>query len=202
MPPTKFRRKTVSRKRRPSVVKLIKKVIKQQAEHKFQNITGGSASLTDIAPFVGALNAVANGNTAETRIGDDINVTHINLRYNLFLDDANTKNLVRVYVIQSLNDDPPLALPDTPVALMPNLPDAINNYRILYDKTHQMSLGINVDIIRMIRLNGRKMIKTEFRDVGLLDFTKGRIDIHFITNNIVTNNIQMSFQARMVFTDV
>ncbi len=202
MPPSRFRRKTVSRNRRPSVVKLIKKVIKQQAEHKYQNTVGGSINITDSIAFQAPLNAVSSGSSAENRIGDDLTITHINLRYNIFLADANTKNLVRVYIIQSLNDDAPLLLPGTPVALMPNLPDAVNNYRILYDKTHQMSLGINVNILRMVRLSGKKMIKTEFRDVGLMDFTKGRIDIHFITDNETTDNVSLSFQARMVFTDV
>lgn len=201
MPAPRFRRKRISRVRRPAVVKLIKKVIKQQAEHKYSNVTA-NGTITNAVPLEVPLNAIEAGNSAERRIGNDINISHINLRYALFLDDINTKIMVRVYVIQSLNDVDPTNLPSEIIDLMPNLPDSVNNYRILYDKTHQMTLGINANFVRMVRLSGKKMIKTEFRDTGLFDFTKGKIAIHFITDNSTALNVVMGLAARMVFTDV
>ncbi len=194
----KFKRR---RKRRMPIVKLIKKVILSTAEHKYRLTNANSTNLEFSNPMVATLNTCPGGDSVEARVGNDLIMSHINVRYGLILTDSNFNATVRVYVIQFMSQAGPQQLPSRPIGLMPNQTEAVNLYRILYDRTHQLSLGVNLNLIRKFSIPGRKLKKADFFDNGLDQFSTGEIRIFFVTDNETGNTIESQYVSRMVFTD-
>lgn len=201
MPPRKFRRKHIRRrKRRMPIVKLIKKVITSQAEHKYFDQTGNSTSLEESLPFVLQLNQVFQGTQFKDRLGVVVNPTRLKVRYQIVLDDAGIDTQVRVYVIQDLQQLNPDSMPSV-LGFMPPLTESLRTYRILYDRTHELSLGVLQNHTFKINIKGPKMINTHWSDNVSTNIIKGRIRLFFVTKNTEINKVSVSFVSRFYFTD-
>ncbi len=197
-----FRRKTrFKRRRRMPIVKLIKKVIKSQAEHKHDDFSVNTTDLLAISPFTVGMNIIATGTSVHNRIGNDISVSNVKFRYELSLLDASETFSVRVYAIQFMDDNEPLNLPDIG-DLFPTLDDSKQAYRILYDRTHQFGLGVNQNLFRTIRISGKKLIRLKYEDGGGTTPLQGNLFLVFATNNILTGKMSVQVNGRTTFTDV
>ncbi len=199
-----FRRKKTfkrRRSRRMPLVKLIKKVIISTAEKKYLPFVAMTTNLIAGTPFSGVLNIISGGSGIRDRVGNDILPNKIVLRYNMTLESSSTNALVRVYIIQALEQDDPQDLPGVQF-LMPPLADALNPYRILYDRTHQLGLGVNEILVRQIHVKGSKMSAVKYFDNIGGNFTEGRITIHFVTSNLVPDNVTAQFDSRFHYTDL
>jgi len=103
MPP-----KTYSRKRRgtrnssKAIITKVKKMIAVQQEPKF--IVTANTEISDVltasVPYIGLLNPLVQGTTDNTRIGDRVRFTKLNLRLNLY-GPAGLNNHIRVFVFKS-----------------------------------------------------------------------------------------------------
>lgn len=188
------------RKRRMPIVKLIKKVIQSSAEHKYHDQAALTVSLLEPNPFIINLQNIAEGTTNNQRVGNNIKIASVRIRYNITLLNSSSSYNVRVYVVQSMADGTPQDLPNV-LELWPPLEVSKINYRILYDRTHQVSLGINENLFRDIRISGKKFIMVNFDGTsgGTL---KGAFNIHFETDNQAANELGVSFESRTYFTDI
>lgn len=199
--PSRFRRKFKRRrKRKMPIVKLIKKVIQNQAEHKYNDQAGTQVSLVEPNPFLVNLANIGEGTSNNNRIGNNIKVASIRIRYNLQLLNSSSAYSVRVYVYQSLSDGTPQDLPNV-TELWPPLEVSKINYRILYDRTHQMSLGVNENLYRDIRIKGKRIIDISF-DGTSGGTNKGQIFIHFETDNVTADELSVGLFSRLYFTDL
>lgn len=197
---TKFKKKTFSKRRKMPIVKLIKKVIQSSAEHKYNDQAGVQTSLLEPSPFIQSLANIGEGASNNNRIGNNITPSSIRIRYNVQLLNSSSAYSVRVYVVQSLSDGTPQDLPNI-TELWPPLEVSKINYRILYDKTHQMSLGVNENLYRDIRISGKRIIDISF-DGTSGGTNKGSINIHFETDNVVADEVSVSYFSRLYFTDL
>jgi len=200
MPPQR-RKRRFKRRRRMPIVKLIKKVIKAQAEHKHIEFDVQETSLVAVSPFTVGMNIIGTGTTVHSRIGNDINVSSVKFRYELFLLDASETFSVRVYAIQFLDDILPETLPNVG-ELFPTLDDAKHPYRILYDRTHQFGLGVNQNIFRTVKIKGRKLIELKYEDGAGTTPLQGNLFLTFVTNNILGSMMSVQVHGRTTFIDL
>ncbi len=189
------------RGRRMPIVKLIKKVIKQSAEHKHDDFNVNTTDLVAVAPFSVGMNIIGTGDSVHGRIGNNISVSHVKFRYELNLIDANDAFSVRAYVIQFMDPDIPLDLPGIG-DLFPTLDDSKQAYRILYDRTHEFALGIHRNTFTSVRISGKKLIELKFEDTNGTTPLMGNLFLQFVTNNIETNKMSVQVNGRTTFTDV
>ncbi len=189
------------RGRRMPIVKLIKKVIKQSAEHKHDDFSVDTTDLVAVSDFTVGMNIIGAGVSVHERIGNDINVSHVKFRYELNLLDANEAFSVRAYVIQFMDPDIPLVLPNIG-GLFPTLDDSKQAYRILYDRTHQFGLGINRNTFTNVRISGKKLIELKFEDNNGTTPLMGNLLLTFTTNNILAGKMSVQVEGRTTFTDV
>ncbi len=185
-------------KRRAPIVKLIKRVIQSQAEHKYRDDSAQQTSLV-ASPFETFLNNIAQGAGRGARIGNDIKPSMLHLRFSIELLIAGEINNVRVYLYQNLEAAKPLQLP-TIGTLWPPYEVALSRYKILYDKTFEMSLGVNQNIFRNIRIPGSKMRTIEFEGTG--SSLAGTLHIVFVTNNVTIDAVSVEYESRLYYTDV
>ncbi len=198
---SKFKRRNKSyRRRKMPIVKLIQRVINSNTEHKYNSTNSDNTVLTGIAPFDIILNGIPQGTDVAERAGLIVNSSRLSLRYRIQLTNSNAEYVVRVYVIQSMSDVDPIQMPGVD-DLMPTLRDAKNSYRILYDRTHELSLGIHQDMRVNVKVPGKRMIDCRFDDSSLLDFTKGKIKLHFVTDNDTAGDILVGSFSHFYFTD-
>jgi len=197
-----FKRKFVKRKPRRKTKNLkaiIKKVIRNESERKFLTKADFNLNLTNMAIYSNTLNVVGSGDAFNERVGDKVSPNMLSIRY--LINHAITTNaaIVRVYVIQALQDTFPINLPVTPIDLMPTLRTSLRTYRKLYDRSYDMSLGVNGDVINQIAIRVPKMIDSN-RYTGP-SILLGEIRLIFVTDNIDANAIFIEFTSRFYFTD-
>lgn len=198
--PKKKRYNNRRKRRKLPLVKLIKKVIDSNAEHLYNTATGVTITLSTGLPFIGSLAGIQQGTDVDDRSGIIVKPTRLRMRYRLTLVAPGIVASVRVYIIQNMTDVDPLGLPDTD-DLMPTLKQAKNAYRILYDRTHELSLGIHQDLRQEVYIKGSKMIELRFDGASANDFTRGDIHFNFVTDHPEINEIEASFQSHLYFTD-
>ncbi len=202
MPHKSFKsRRGRRRSRRMPIVKLIKKVIKQSAEHKHDDFQVNTTSLVGSSDFTVGMNIIGTGASVHQRIGNDINVSHVKIRYDIFCSDANAALNVRVYAIQFMDADQPLALPAVG-ELFPTLDDSKQAYRILYDRTHEFALGIHRNVFTSVRISGKKLIELKFEDTMGTTPLQGNLFLVFTTNNADSDILSVVVNGRTTFTDV
>ncbi len=194
----RFRRR---RRRKMPIRKLIKKVINSSAEHKYNTESEDFTSLTVSTPHIDVLSVVSQGAAVQDRIGLIVTPARLRVRYNIQLNDSNAEASVRVFIIQSMEKNNPSNLPDT-FTLMPTLRDAEFSYRILYDRSHEFSLGIHQDIRQEVSIPGKRMADVRWGSTTSTDFNKGAIFIHFVTDNTIADTIQGGWHSHFYYTDV
>ncbi len=195
----RFKKKFTRRKKMP-IVRLIKKVIQNQAEHKYTNFLHQSIGIVDVAPFAVTLLDILEGTSINERVGLSIQVARIHLRYKVITANTNIRINVRVYVIQNHTDKDPAALPAIE-AIFPTLQEAKVRYSVLYDRTHQMALGINQVIYKDIKLKAFKLKEIRYDGPGA-SFDIGNIKIHFLTDAVSAEDVFVSSIGRTLFTDL
>jgi len=85
--------------------------------------------------------------------------------------------------------------------IFPALEEANVNYRVLYDRTHELSLGVSQDFFKMVSISGKRFIEVKF-DGSTGGTDKGIIQIYFATDNTQANGISVDFKGRSLFTDI
>ncbi len=202
--PSRFnrrKRRSGRRKRKMPIVKLIKRVIHSTAEHKYVNSSFDTTSVTESAPIDIPLTTIVEGSAFDRRDGLIVTPSRLKIRFGIFNSDGAVASSIRVYVIQSMDNTDPSAMPDVEL-FMPPLQNANFAYRILYDRTFQLGLGLNRNIFRNINIRGKKMSKLRWGSTAGDDLTEGRIRLHVVTNSTLADDIAWTSVHRLYFTDV
>ncbi len=199
MPPRRFRNKRRHKRRKMPIVKLIKKVIKSSAEHKFKSLLGSTASLVESTAFSTILTNVAQGTARNERIGNNISLAKLRIRYSFNLLSAGAVNTCRMYVFQQIDEGLPEDLPGV-FDLWPPLDKALHRYRILADKTFEMGLGVHQELVREITIPGSKLVDASYQGSG--SELLGVIRLQFETSNNTADTVSVNFDSRLYWTDV
>ncbi len=202
----RFKRRFRKRRRKPAkkgIVKLIKKVIRSEAEQKFFEQFLSGTGITLSSNFVSNLTDIDQGTNFFDRVGVELQPDMLNLRFHLFLtSNPGIPVSARVFIIQNMVDDDPSAVPTNVVSLMPNLVQSMVPYRILYDRTFDMSLGgNNQDINRSVRIPAAKMKNIKWTGSSPTIYTQGKIRFHVITDTIITDFLDLNISYRLIFHD-
>ncbi len=199
--PKRFHRKN---RRKPSskrgLVRLIKKVITSEAEQKFREDFNINTNI-GVSGIERVLTAVPQGVNFGDRVGVEYQPDLLNLRFHLRLSSNPKPISARVYIIQNMVDTTPTSLPTNMATLMPNLLQSTVPYRILYDKSFDMSLGARSDINVQIKIPSHKMISVKFTGSGDNLYSQGKIIFTIITDNDVDDILSNSLSYRLVFHD-
>ncbi len=199
MPIRKFRKRRFRRKRRMPLRRLIKKVIVQQAEKKFHNLLVTNTDLTTSTSTTNSLSQVPEGTGVGQHIGDNIDVTRLRFRFQIrVITGAQSPNAVRVMLFQELSNQPVVSLPVRMEDLWPTLNISLNPYRVLYDRTFDMGLGIHSDVV--VDTTIKRMQKQITFSTGLTN-TMGEIFVRVITDNTVADALEFFSSSRLYFTD-
>ncbi len=188
------------RKRKPmNLRRIIKQVIVRQSEKKYNNISGQELNIIAGSPSIHAMNDIAVGDSFNQRIGDKLEPTLLHIKFKLQAIAQGDAFSVRCYIIQNTILDNPAQLPDTVLKLMPTLRDSEVPYKVLYDRVFDLSLGVNGDLNRDIKIRPNLMMATNTYTGPT--HTTGLIRMFFISDNTMTNACQMDFDARFRYTD-
>lgn len=199
MPFRKRRRQRRRKKKRMAIVPLIKRVIQNQAEKKYLSVATFTTNLLNATAFTTTLNNVVIGEAFNERIGDKIRPLLLKIRYSVVHTNANAAAQVRVYIIQALSDVFPSSLPTTSIELMPPLNLSINPYRILHDKTWDLSLGVNGNLVQKLFIKPPRMLPEN--TYSMANPVQGEIRLFFVTDNSTADTISALFDSRMFYTD-
>jgi len=201
--PSRFhrRKRRPARRRKMPIVKLIKKVIQNSAEHKFVDSSFSTGSVEFVSPVKVILNTITETAGFNGRTGIIVKPSRLKIRFGIKNADGAVASSVRVYVIQSMDNTDPSAMPIMSV-LMPPLKDSNFAYRILYDRTWQFGLGLNRNVFKTIIIPGKKMIDCRWGSTSGTDLTEGRLNIHVVTNSTVASDVSYEHVARFYYTDI
>ncbi len=194
----KFRRRKGRRKKMP-IVRLIKKVIQNEAEHKFHIFSDITESVVKANPLILDVTNIGAGTDVNTRIGISVNFTKVKIRFTLRSDINNRAYLARVYLIQSLESEDPTALPNVE-ELFPPINQSLSSYKILYDRTFQFGLGINQLVSREISYS-RHLQEGKWASTGGQSQVKGNIVFHVVTDNETADALNTAMESRVYYTD-
>ncbi len=203
MPRFKRFKRRHRRTRRPKkgMVKLIKKVIRSEAEQKFHEFFATDTNITDANSANRTITVVPQGVGFGDRIGIEFQPDLLNIRFHLRLLSNPKPISARVFIIQNMVDDNPQNIPTTMGQLMPNLQQSVVPYRLLYDKSFDMSLGARSEINVQLRIRGSRMKSVKFTGSGTTVYTQGKILFHIITDNDVADILTNDLNSRLVFHD-
>ncbi len=198
----RFKRRRRSHRPKKGMVKLIKKVIRSEAEQKFFEQFLSGAGITEVSKFTSSLTDISQGLEEFDRIGVELQPDKLNLRFHLFLtSNPGIPISARVYIIQNMVDDIPQALPTALVSIMPNLVQSRVPYRILYDRTFDMSLGSHQSINRTVRIPASKMKPIKWEGSSSTIYTQGQITLHVITDTVIVDFLDLSVSYRLIYHD-
>ncbi len=202
MPHFKSRRRRRHSRPKKGMVKLIKKVITQQSEQKFREDTQSNSSIGG-GGMIRNMTTIGQGLNFGDRVGIEIQPDLLNFRFHLFLNsNPGIPISARVFVIQNLVDQDPTNLPTDVVTLMPNLQQSSVPYRILYDRTFDMSLGSGFqDINRQVRIRGSKLKSIKWVGSDANIYTQGQIRFYIVTDNEISDLLENVLNYRLVFHD-
>ncbi len=182
------------------MVKLIKKVITDQSEQKFSERLTTNTNL--IATVTRVFTDIIQGDDADERVGIEIQPDSLNLRVHAFLTAGPAKPVaLRIYIIQNMVLDDAENLPASLLAIMPNLAQSKNPYRILYDRFFDMSLGAKSDLLIRMFIKGSKMKSVKWSSGVATAYTQGKITLHMITDNDVTDLLTVDTNSRLNYHD-
>ncbi len=191
-----FRRRPRAKK---SLRKVIKAVITSQAEKKFHNLIISNSDLVNATPFTNSLSQVPQGNLVSQRIGDNIDTVRLRLRYNIkSVGTGQTPESVRVMVFQQLSNGTVIGIPEDIQNLWPTLNVSIDAYKVLFDRTYDMGLGVHSDFTGDITIrNMQKQLTFSTGDTNIM----GEIFLRVITDNDTMGNLQFLAESRLYYTD-
>ncbi len=154
---------------------------KINVEYKFIGITN-TATAIPVVPVIIQLNNIAQGDTSQTREGDQVKSTRINTKYFFTQHATATQTLVRVMMIKDSQPNGAIytagqILADVTVndsIVSPNNLDGKFRFRVMYNKVHHMSDSgnqivrgeIHVDLNDKIRFTGNAGDITDLTNCG------------------------------------
>lgn len=222
--PRKYRKPRKSMKK-PVTIKTVKRLIGNKMEDKYKQIASPLAGTAlSSTPTLVHLTPISQGDGAQTRDGDEVNLKSISLRYHLRSDDTlnngsnnlSVSNIVRVMIVQWKEQSVPTAaqiLEDDSAIL--NLQSHYNwqnrrNFRVLYDRRHNlvphMSLGTSgTSEVVPARANGqtlifgKKLAKKLSYDAAATSGEKNSIYLMFIANT-TTGAPEIFYESRVLFS--
>jgi len=198
-----FKKRRMRRRRKKSgksLRKIIKNVIASESEKKIFNASHNELDLTDIKPLISTLNFIVPGDARNQRIGNKLEPKFLKIKFQIKKNVSANADAVRVFVIQNLTDVAPSDLPETILDFMPSFELATVGYKVLYDRTFDLSLGVHGNMVRNIKIRVPRMLgHNQYDNPG--SFVKGEIRIHVITDNVDTDEISFLSQSRFRYTD-
>jgi len=196
----------------------VKTLIGRNIEKKF--VEGYQTSVGIVSSgSIYNMNVPAQGDTIQSRTGDKITVTAIDLRYECIGYD--TSNKMRVIVFKWMEDNASIA-PNVSAILSstytgtvdaPLAPYNYNNqkqrdFMICYDKTHALSWNSgaaapgNSNVVRHVRIVGKKLHSKAIEfNAGAVQTGEGIYYILAISDSGVAGHPKFAFLSRTIFTD-
>lgn len=209
-PPKKWQKKWGGKKSTSQVVKNTKdiKSIKKRLVGESHIADTGFAAGVDYNGTIVPLTAIAGGTLNYQRVGDNIRLSNLNLRYGAIMDPLTIHTNLRILVFRdnmNLGTIPAvtdvLQVAGSSIAPLSHLYDRAFNekrFTVLYDKMHQMSnTGTNgFAASRNIKLNSI----VNYMGPLSTDEGKGQIFLLFVTN-MLANLPLTSLRARLSYYD-
>ncbi len=192
----RFRRRS-SKKFGNGFKKAVQKVLEGEAEHKYIDINILDNNVL-VGPTSFQISNIDEGVGTSNRIGTKIKTQKLKLRFNFVLASSNSVISARIYVIQLLDEDTPIGLP-TALELMPTSQIAVNPYKILYDSTMQLSLGVNE--IPTWQINITDIEPIEWVSNSPTVYVKGAIVVFVATTNSTADSLTFNVSGRLFWTD-
>jgi len=199
------RNRAPRRKARSTTVKLIKKVIKGVAEHKYFDVASGvgfdyNGSIVDIS-------AIPQGDTEITRDGDQLGLISFQTKFILSCSDAT--NAVRVIIFKWKMDSafgPPsttdilynVGSTYAPVAMYNH--DRRDCFSVIMDKSYELILGTSRAETPLVKFGKKLKGKIRF-NVGATS-GKNKIYAMYISDSAVVGNPTIRAIFRINFVDV
>lgn len=209
-----------------SVDKKVKKILASQELKYFDEYNNNSSVSLTTSGYAFTINNFATGNTRITRIGNQISLTSLQLKYTLItaaglLSGFNTRVLV-VYDRNHNNsgnsfDGNPInnagigLLDNTVIPSAPLMPRNIayqKRYKVLYDKNHFIRPEVNtaaastiptgLTVYKNIKLSGRKSVY-DGSGGSVADINVGAVSIFIVPD--VSNVVFASVGTRLYFKD-
>ncbi len=195
----RFNRKRRKRGKKMPIVRLIRKVIKSEAEHKYHSFNDTESNITAALPYTADVTNIGNGTDVNTRIGNIVDFEKVRIRYTLRSSINTNAYVARVYLIQSYAETDPVNLPSIE-DLFPTLADSQFRYKVLYDRTFQFGLGINQVIVRDINVKKRLLPGKWASNSGQTQ-VMGNIVLHILTDNAELDALNSVVDSRVYFLD-
>lgn len=226
MPRQKYQRN--QRNQTQLVKKIVKKELAKEIEFKDYNRASAPNSVTS-GGVIEYLTNIAGGTNDSQRIGNEITIKSLDLRYEITAPGGDVTNIVRVIlfrdmsagpavtppvvattpigagVLQSQSDDP------TPIvyitngmqAIQPFLSENRDRYKILMDRVH--TLGDSSNSSLPYRVVGsryiKKNMKVKYYDNNANSSDRGSFYLMFISDSSAIAHPVYTFNCKFIYTD-
>ncbi len=190
------------RRRFSRFTRAVKGIIYNTAENKYHNSSGDLANLVaGSSPFAFDTTLISQGTNKNTRVGTVIKPSNMLLKYKLELNDTSVRANARVFIVQNSVDAVPLNLPANPTQLFPTIEAAEVPYKVLHDKTYDMSLGRNQNRVVNVYLPRRRMRRIKWQGSASTPYRQGDIQIYVCTDNTTANALSFTYDSRIRYSD-
>ncbi len=193
------------RKPKQSFKKRVLTVMKANAELKENFGTGTDTSLIAGSGFADDLiNNIAQGDGNGQRIGDHIEVKDLSIKASVFSGTAS--GLVRCYVYQGLEDNPPdtTAMTLAPNDFFPSLQDTNSKYKVLYNKVISLDPDYRSSFLFNIRIPAKKLglQRIEFDAAAETIVGGGLVKMRIETDNTTASQMTVDSNYRLRYVDL
>lgn len=200
MPKRRFIKKRRFKKRgKMSLNRRVKRIMDKNLEKQYYSFAINNANLLQASPSNTIISNVVQGSAFNQRVGNQLKPFSLKVLYQCELNSTlQPRTAIRFMIIQTLANGQPLTLPTQTYHLLPSLSDSSNKYKMLYDRTHQLSEGVSEMLNRSFSIHGlRKITFDENTTVSRF----GQIFVYVITDNGVTNGVSFRASTRLHYTD-
>lgn len=199
-----YHKKYQSRKfgKKSSFTKAVKKIISKQHERKFAEVA--TASLTPSATMATAnahLSGIAQGDSEETRDGNELRVKSIRVNYTIQQNPSATATMVRVVIARmksTINDTAPdwnnIFVEDTIETHKDHR--LAQRFNILMDRTHLLG----DKILQLGKYYKACDYKVKFNGPASNDYESGNLFIWFVSNEVL-NTPTVRYSTQVSFED-
>lgn len=201
MPRHAKKQKSLSKNQQSLVRKIANQVVRGRSERKHYQTTANSTQ--NNSATITSISNIPQGDTDETRDGDQLRISSVELNYELIGADAT--NLFRVMLFQWFDDSTPTVTDVLTSAIDAILQtyrrDTRRMFRVLYDHTHPLSLNSSNEVlVRFKRFTRGFRRKIQYQAGGTTGINK--LYILLVSDSGVASDPAYIYKTRVNYTDM
>ncbi len=195
----RFKKRRYKKKGRMSLNRRVKKIMDKNSEKQYYSFGISASNLLQASPSNTVVSNIAQGTGFDNRVGNQLKPFSMKVLYQCELNaSVQPRTAIRFMIIQTLANGQPNGLPTNTYHLNPSLSDASNKYKILYDRTHQLSAGVSEMINRTFSLRNLRRITFD-ENTTVARF--GQVFVYVLTDNGVANGVSFRASTRIHYTN-